>query len=224
LSAVLWSRSQRRGRSGASSGSCSRRAPRRARSVPRGRRQPTRRRAGPLPAEIATLGAALPISDGPPIPVGDAGDMMMEGDQRVDVRWSAGERNAGRRWVPAAVRSAAGRRAIETTRTPASTRSHPRSRTTHRTGSAPWRHQRRRRVLSQPVISRMRPRSVAVKVRVYVSIANPKPVGAIAMLSMSPRPCQGSEWRSRQPSASSDRSARWTASSDCAPTLARAAS
>ena len=41
---------------------------------------------------------------------------------------------------------------------------------------------------------------------------------------MSPRPCHGSECRSRQPSACSGASARWTASSERAPTRLRRAS
>jgi hypothetical protein len=46
-------------------------------------------------------------------------------------------------------------------------------------------------------------------------------LGAIAADSMSPRPCHGSECRSRQPSACNGANARWTASSERAPTRLR---
>ena len=54
-------------------------------------------------------------------------------------------RNAGRFDSPAATRSAGTSRSSATIRTPPSTRSKPLARTTLRTGSAPRRHQRRRR-------------------------------------------------------------------------------
>ena len=53
-------------------------------------------------------------------------------------------RNPGRGEVPAPVLRTETKRSSETTRTPSSTPSNPRARTTHGTGSAPRRHQRRR--------------------------------------------------------------------------------
>jgi len=111
---------------------------------------------------------------------------LMEGDGR-DWLVSAA-RNAGRADVPAAARRDGTSRSTETTRTPSSTRSTPRARTTQSTGSAPRRHQRRRRRHSHAAISRTPARWCASNARVLVSIANAVPVGAIATLSMSPRP------------------------------------
>ena len=51
----------------------------------------------------------------------------------------------GGRTAPAALRTTGIRRSIETTRTSSSTRCTPRTRTRHKTASAPWRHHLRRR-------------------------------------------------------------------------------
>ncbi len=64
---------------------------------------------------------------------------------RYHLREISSARNSGPCEVPAAARSAATRRSTDTIRTSSSTRSKPMARTTHRTASAPRRHQRRRR-------------------------------------------------------------------------------
>ena len=106
-------------------------------------------------------------------------------DQQCD---SCAARNLGRGVVPARTRSAGSNRSRDTIRTSSSTRSRLLAPTTHRTASAPARHQRRRWRQSHAAISRVLARCSERKVRVFVSIANARPVGAIAMLSMSPRP------------------------------------
>ena len=92
------------------------------------------------------------------------------------------------------------------------------------TARAPFGAHLRRRLDSHPACSRTRVRWRSSYLRVFVSIATAMPVGAIATESMSPRPCHGSEWRSRQPSAWSGANAFWTASSDWTPTRLRRAS
>ncbi len=125
--------------------------------------------------------------------------------------------------IPPATRRTCVNRSMDTTMTSRSTRSTPRTRTRHMTARAPFRAHLRRRRDSHPACSRTRARWRSSYVRVFVSIATAMPVGAIATESMSPRPCHRSEWRSRQPSAWSGANARWTASSDRAPTRLRRA-
>ena len=132
--------------------------------------------------------------------------------------------STGRPSQPTLLRSTGISRSIETTSTPRSTRSTPRGRTRQTTGTAPRRHHRRRRRASHAACSRTRTRCQSSYVLVFVSIANPGPVGAIASESMCPRPRHGIECRSRQPSSSRTASARRTSSSERAPTRLRPAS
>jgi hypothetical protein len=98
------------------------------------------------------------------------------------------------------------------------------ARTMHTTPSAPLRAHLRRRRDSQATSSRTRARWRRSYDLVFVSIATAIPVGEIATESMSPQPGHGSECRSRQPSGCSGAGARWTASSERAPTRLRRAS
>jgi len=113
---------------------------------------------------------------------------------------------------------------FETTRTSSSTRSTPRTRTRHMTPSA----------------TRCAP-NFAGAVTARPSARAPERDGSGSRFSSSSRsqqqssrgdrdrvnvsrPCHGSEWRSRQPSECSGASARWTWSSERAPTRLRRAS
>ena len=89
------------------------------------------------------------------------------------------------------------------------------------TPRAPLRAHLRRRRDSHAACSRTRARWPASYDLVFVSIAIAIPVGAIATESMSPRPCHGSDCRSRHPSAGRGANARCTSSSERAPTRLR---
>ena len=78
-------------------------------------------------------------------------------------------RNPGRGEIPAPALSAGASRSSDTTRTSSQTCSSPRACTTHSTGSAPRRHQRRRYRRSHTAVSRARARWRALNVRVLVS-------------------------------------------------------
>ena len=88
-------------------------------------------------------------------------------DQQCD---SCAARNLGRGEVPARTRSAGTNRSSDTIRTSSSTRSRLLAPTTHRTASAPARHQRRRWRQSHAAVSRVLARCSERKVRVFVSI------------------------------------------------------
>ena len=87
----------------------------------------------------------------PPYATGRSGGGK-RGDQRS---YSRAARNLGRGEVPAWTRSAGTNRSSDTIRTSSSTRSRLLARTTHRTASAPARHQRRRWRQSHAAISRV---------------------------------------------------------------------
>ena len=184
----------------------------------RHRRDSARRHVRPVPAISASLGRAGCGSRRPSLSA--PRPAQPRGGAAVACLAPSNAQRAAEP-TPAATRSTCVNRSMDTTRTSRSTRSTPRARTTHKTPRAPSCAHLRRRRDSQATCSRTRARWRPSYDLVFVSIATANPVGEIATESMSPCPRHCTECRSRQPSACSGASARWTASSERAPTVLR---